>query len=76
MTQDQQQHLKRVAATRRVADDAKQASAGAYAEWFDAVWAAHKAGLSYRKIAEAAGVSHPRIQQIVREYADQQEAVK
>ena len=51
MTQDQQQHLKRVAATRRVADDAKQASAGAYAEWFDAVWAAHKAGLSYRKIA-------------------------
>lgn len=35
--------------------------------WRDAILAAHAAGLSYRAIAGAAGVSHQRVAQIVAE---------
>lgn len=57
MTQDQ--HLERVARARRSQQDA-------HGEWVEAVLEAHRAGLSYRRIAEAAGVTHPAIQQIVK----------
>lgn len=35
-------------------------------EWQDAIREAHRNGQSLRTIAEAAGVSHMRVQQIVR----------
>lgn len=46
---------------------AARARAASEREWRAAIKAAHADGRSLRKIGAAAGVSHPRVLQIVRE---------
>ena len=51
---------------------AAQARAHSEDVWRDCILTAHAAGLSYRAIAGAAGVSHQRVAQIVAAHAGEQ----